>query len=105
MPENNIRKQPKSKLERASLREKICRSLDLYPDALGNAAVIEIRGQNRVNIQGKLRMLSYSPTEIRLLTKNGELNIIGNRLFCSAYSKESLIIDGKISSVSFKEDI
>ena len=105
MPENNLKKQPSGKRERASLKEKICRSLDLYPDALGNDAVIEIRGRNRVNVQGKLRMISYSLTEIRLLTKNGELDIIGSRLFCSSYSKGNLIIDGKISSVSFKEDI
>ena len=105
MSENNLKKQSKSRCERASLREKICRSLDLSPDAIGNDAVIEIRGQNRVSIQGKLRMLSYSPIEIRLLTKNGELDIVGSRLFCSAYSKENIIIDGKITSVSFKEDI
>ena len=93
----------KAPKEKIGLRERICKSLDLQPDILERDNLIEIRGRNKITVRGKCRILSYSPDSVRLKTQDGELNIIGKRLFCSSYSRGSIEIDGLISDLSFKE--
>ena len=89
--------------ERVGFSEFVCKSLDIQPDVFVNDTLIEIRGRNKLTVRGGGKMLSYSPDEIRLLLKKGELRIEGKRLFCGSYSKGFIEIDGLINSVCFKE--
>lgn len=90
--------------DRQSMKERLCRALDLNPDAFGQDVLVELRGRNRVKVEGKLKILSYSPDEIRLRTSRGKLNIVGKRLFCSVYSQNCVLVDGLIISVGFEEE-
>jgi len=92
-----------SKSERAGFREFICKTLDIQPDSLYDDTLIELRGRNKLTVRGGGRMLSYSPDEIRILVKKGELSVSGKRLFCSSYSRGFLEIDGLIKGICFKE--
>ena len=90
--------------ERASIKERICRALDVSPDAFCNDVLVELRGRNRVKIEGKLRILSYTQDKISLQTAHGRLNIAGKRLFCSVYSKGCVTVDGYVISIGFEEE-
>ena len=91
------------KSEKISFREQMCKSLDLHPDILERNTLIEIRDRYRTTICGSCRILSYSPTEVRLKTHDGELSVVGKRLFCSSYSTNFVEIEGEICDLSFKE--
>lgn len=96
-------KQKNGKSEKISLRERLCKSLDIQPDISERDNLIEIRGQHKITVRGTCRIISYSPDEVRLRTQRGELDIRGKRLFCSAYSTGSIEIEGLINDLSFKE--
>lgn len=86
-----------------SLTERICHSFDIHPDVLPAETLIELRGKNSVSIKGAGRVSVYTDTEVRLLSKNGDICVRGKRLFCSAYRRGAVTIDGKIESVGFEE--
>ena len=89
--------------EKAGLRERLCRGLDIPPDLLPGNALIELRGQNAVTVRGCGRILLYTPEEIRLGLKKGYLSICGKRLVCTSYYAGAVGIDGYIRRVSFEE--
>ena len=89
--------------EKISFRERLCKSLDLHPDVLERDTLIEIRDRYRVTVRGSCRILSYSPTDVRLKTRKGELSISGKRLFCSSYYCNFVEIEGEINDLSFKD--
>jgi sporulation protein YqfC len=94
----------KSKQKRqGGLRERFCHSLDIHPDVLPAETLIELRGKSSVSIKGAGRVSVYTDTEIRLLSKNGDICVRGSNLLCSAYRRGAVTVDGKIESVSFEE--
>lgn len=92
------------RVERMGFRERICKVLDIQPDIFDKDTLIELRSRNKVTVRGKAKILSYSPTAVRLQTGNGELCIDGKRLFCSSYSKSFIEINGLISAICFREE-
>ncbi|MBQ9112212.1 MAG: YabP/YqfC family sporulation protein [Clostridia bacterium] len=89
--------------EKASLRERLCHTLDIQPDIFPGGTLVEIRGRNSVTVKGGGRITVYTDSEVRLLTRNGSVCIRGSRLCCSAYCKGATSVDGCICSVSFEE--
>ena len=100
---NMSKQKTKPQKEKISLCERICKSLDLQPDLTERDTLVQIRGRNKTTVQGAYRIISYSPTDVRLETKKGELLISGKRLFCSSYSRGFVEIDGLINEVIFGE--
>ena len=90
--------------EKESLRERLCRGLDIVPDLLPGAGLIEIRGRNAMTVSGCGRILHYTPEEIRIRLKEGILSICGKRLSCTSYHAGAVGIDGYICRVSFEEE-
>lgn len=89
--------------EKAGLRERLCRGLDIPPDLLPGSALIELRGQNAMTVKGCGRILLYTPEEIRIGLKKGYLSVCGKRLVCTSYYAGAVGIDGCICRVSFEE--
>ncbi len=92
-----------AKKERADLREVVCRTLDISPDALPRTGSIEIRGHHSVSVKEGGRILTYTPSEVSVEFDRGVVSIYGKRLVCSAYCRGTVRIDGRISSVVFGE--
>ena len=84
-------------------RERLCRLLDLSPEAFSFGHAIEIQGRGFVKIRGGGAILLYTPEEIRIsLDRRGNLvSVRGSGLSCAAYNKGALGIEGCIDSVSF----
>lgn len=92
-----------SKEGKATVRERLCHTLDIQPDIFLGGTLVEIRGRNAVTVRGGGRITVYTEEEIRLLTREGAVSIRGRRLCCSSYCKGTVSVDGRISSVSFEE--
>ena len=90
--------------ERAGMKERICRALDLLPDTFGAESCVEIRGRGSVTVSGTRKILTYTPELIRLALHHGSLRIEGRRLLCTSYFSGSVGIDGRIDRVCFEED-
>ena len=85
--------------EKIGFRERLCKSLDLQPDVFERDTLIEVRGGCRATVRGVIKILSYSPNEVRLKTRQGILSVIGKRLFCGAYARSFVEIEGEITDV------
>ena len=86
-------------------RERLCRLLDLSPEALSFGQTVEIQGRGFVKIRGGGAILLYTPEEIRIaLSRRGDfVSVRGSRLSCAAYNRGALGVEGQIDAVSFGE--
>ncbi len=87
--------------------ERLCRMLDISPEAFAHGYSVEILGRTFVKVRGGGSILLYTPEEIKIELPHGHeyLSVKGACLSCSSYNRGALGIEGRISSVSFKEDI
>lgn len=83
--------------------ERICRALDIEPDVLPHASLVEIRGRSAVSVSGGGKILEYTDDEIKLALKNGAVVIRGKRLVCASFCAGKVRIEGRIECVSFEE--
>ena len=92
--------------EQNSLRERLCRALELPPEILPKSTLIELHGESLLKIQGAGSILLYTPDEIRIgIAKSKSFICVkGKGLSCSSYIMGSLGIDGKIRSIAFCEE-
>ena len=88
---------------RQSLAEKINKTLDIPAEALPSGTLISITGRSSVFFEGKIKILLYSPENIRISLGKETVCIFGKRLVCTSYSARTLTVDGYILSVSFDE--
>lgn len=79
-----------------------CR-LDLPPDILPGGMRLEMRGRNLLTVHGTRRILTYSPTCIRLEMKEAVLAVRGKRLCCTAFAAGAVCMDGFIQSLILEE--
>ena len=99
----NMVKGKREKDKAFKLPERICRALDIEPDVLPSASLVEIRGRGEVSINGGGRILDYTDTEIRIALKKGAAAIRGKRLSCASFCAGKVRIIGRIDSVSFEK--
>ena len=93
------------KKEKRDIRERLCHALDIHPDILPGESVVEIRGQCQVTVRGSGKMLTYTDRIIRMKLGGSVLRIEGRRLCCTAYHPGASVIDGKICSAVFEEQV
>ncbi len=87
-----------------SLVEKINKTLDISPEALPGGTLISISGRQSIKVEGRVKILLYSPDKIVLALGKETLTVIGKRLLCSAYHGKDITLEGYIYSVSFEGD-
>lgn len=85
-----------------SFVEKINKTLDISPEVLPSGTLVSISGRQSVRVEGRVKILLYSPNKIVLSLGKETLCIIGERLLCSSYHGRELTLMGYISSVSFE---
>ena len=93
-----------SNTKKATLKEKLCHTLDIQPDLFPNETHVEMRGRNCVTIKGGGCITVYTDKEVRLAVKGGSICVRGDRLCCLSYCKGAVVVDGSVRSVSFEED-
>lgn len=98
-----MKKENKQLSERADLRERLCRALDIVPDTLPGAGTVEIRGRNYVSIREGGKILLYTPEKITVEIPDGSVSVLGKRLSCTSYTHGAVSVDGYVECVSFEE--
>ncbi len=88
--------------ERISAAEWLERKFDISPDIISGIR-IEIRGQNRLLLQGCRKILKYSEQEMLLDLGKLRLRVCGERMWCTSFISGALGVGGCIHSVSFEE--
>ncbi|MBO5756869.1 MAG: YabP/YqfC family sporulation protein [Clostridia bacterium] len=76
------------------------RKFDISPDILEGIR-IEIRGQNRLLVQGCCKILKYGENEMLLDLGKTQLRVCGERLWCTSFISGALGVGGQICSVCF----
>ena len=89
---------------RAGAMEWLERKFDISPDIISGVRV-EIRGQNRLLLQGCRQILQYGEREMLLDLGKTRLRICGERLWCTSFISGALGVSGHISSVHFEEEL
>lgn len=97
------RTEEKREEERLGWRERICRGLDIVPDVWAGESLIEIRSRRLLTLRGSGRLLVYTPEQICVAMKRGNIVILGTGLVCTAYHIDAIEIEGRIGSVCFEE--
>lgn len=95
------RKDKERKAERIQYLEIISDHLMLPPDMIAGSPIITINGKNAVCIENHKRILEYTDSKIRVLTKISGLCIEGKNLKIAYCTKDELKITGNIHSVSY----
>ena len=81
--------------------ERVSRALDIAPDILPGGTLIELRGRSAMTVRGSGRILCYTPRRICVELGGRVLSVCGRRLFCSAYHRGTLGVEGEILALSF----
>ena len=90
-------------MEKRSLRQRLCASLDIAPDVLPHGSLVQIRDRGYVEVSGCGKILRYTREEICVTLHRGVLIVRGEGLLCSSFCKGELGIEGNIFCVSFEE--
>lgn len=93
------------KREKRDIKERLCHALDIQPDIFPSESFVEIRGRNAVTVKGGGKMLTYTDSLIRICVGKGAVRIEGVRLCCTAYHIGATVIDGRIDTVAFEDEV
>ncbi len=95
--------QGRKKDKRMGAVEWLEKKFDITPDLLDGVR-IEIRGQNRLLLQGCRKILKYGEEEMLLDLGKTRLRVCGERLWCTSFISGALGVGGHIRTVSFEEE-
>ena len=84
-----------------TVAERIGSILDIPSDLLCGGCYMELRGQNELKLQGCRQISVYTPEQIVLRLRRGEVCISGRRLTCTSYHGGCAVIEGWIVRVEF----
>lgn len=86
--------------------ERICRAIDIMPEAVSHTTYIEIHGRSLLKIKDGGKILQYTHEKIRIALPHTDdvLTVKGNELICSFYNMGAIGIEGNISAVSFADE-
>lgn len=98
---SNKRKCKETESEKPSFTEWLAVKLDIPADSLSGGLRLDMRGRNTLTVHGCVRILDFSPCEIRLALHDGTLTVGGQRLICTSYLAGAVGIDGYICSLCF----
>ncbi|WP_243356055.1 sporulation protein YqfC [Bacillus litorisediminis] len=86
---------------KAALQNLLTTKLDLPPDVMMDLPRITMIGQLHLYIENHKGLLSFAENEIRVLLDNGQLLIKGKGLVIKAILPEEILLEGRISQVSY----
>lgn len=81
--------------------KKIVSAMEIPEDLSSNAAVVEMTGQNSINIGNYLGIIEYSETRLLVQCKHCRLEVIGRNLYIESYAKDEMHLKGYIEQVHY----
>lgn len=81
--------------------DRISEKLDLAPDILEGATVVNLYGKDMALVENYQSIIDYSPEQIKLQGKHVKLLIQGNHLLIERFTMEDCKIYGDICHVQY----
>lgn len=89
---------------RERIREILQSRMDVEAGLWFQGSLVEIRGQERIEIHGARKILSYGSQEIVLSLGKKKIRIKGQRLVCQSFLRGVAVIGGLIDAVAYEGD-
>ncbi|MBQ1689078.1 MAG: YabP/YqfC family sporulation protein [Lachnospiraceae bacterium] len=88
-------------LERNRRLEEMSSYMQLTPDVLADSALIHVYGMQYVRIENYKGIIGYQDTFVKLMTKDGLLQIMGKNLELAYCSDIEVCVSGRIQQVIY----
>ena len=75
--------------------------LELPKDMMFGVPILTITGQNDLTVENYKGILEYRQDKIRLLLKNGQLEITGRNLKIDYYTNDDMKITGQVDKLEY----
>ncbi len=82
-----------------SFREKIVSACNIPKDAALGYPITTLIGQNEIRVENYRGILEYADDKIRILTKIGQIQILGKGLEIPYYTNDEMKITGRIKMI------
>lgn len=80
---------------------KVASAMEIPQDLSEKASLVEVTGQSAVRIENYQGIIEYSDVRLLLQCKKCRLEITGNDLFIESYTREELLLRGRIDQVHY----
>lgn len=82
--------------------ERLAEEAELNGEPMPGQSIVEIVGDRRVLIENHLGVRCYSREKIIICVRQGSIHVCGNALELARMTREQLVIQGQIESVSLE---
>ena len=89
------------KEKREQLTRQLTKSLELPGDLMLGASIVTVTGRRDLAIENYKGILEYRQDKIRLLLKNGQLEITGRNLKIDYYTNDDMKITGQVDKLEY----
>lgn len=89
------------KEKREQLTRQLTKSLELPGDLMLGASIVTVTGRRDLAIENYKGILEYRQDKIRLLLKNGQLEITGRDLKIDYYTNDDMKITGQVDKLEY----
>ena len=89
------------KEKREQLTRQLTKSLELPEDLMLGASIVTVTGRRDLAIENYDEILEYRQDKIRLLLKNGQLEITGRDLKIDYYTNDDMKITGQVDKLEY----
>lgn len=84
-----------------SVISSLWRTMQLPEDLIHGKAIVSMHGYEHLYIENFKGIVSYTETEIKVLTRDRKICISGKRLKIDSYTKEEIEISGYIMKLEY----
>ena len=92
--------------KKAKIIERICRVIDVPPESISKAPMIELHGRSLLKIRDGGKILLYTKEKIKIaLPRSREvITVTGSELSCAYYNLGAVGIEGNIDGISYVQE-
>ena len=88
-------------MRKEKMTRQLTKSLELPGDLMLGASIVTVTGRRDLAIENYKGILEYRQDKIRLLLKNGQLEITGRNLKIDYYTNDDMKITGQVDKLEY----
>ena len=92
--------------KKAKIIERICRVIDVLPESISKAPMIELHGRSLLKIRDGGRILLYTKEKIKIALPHSKevITVTGSELSCAYYNLGAVGIEGNIDGIFYVQE-
>ena len=92
------------KKRKKSSGSRVLEAMQIPPDLARKDCILTLCGNSELYIENYRRILEYQDEIVRILTRNGLLDVSGRDLEVASYSQDEMYITGRIEEITVRPD-